>query len=147
MLQRRNIFVSLLWADISLHNSNSFSGMYVTYIALWNKLSISSHAAKVGLISQTGSVYLTICVTMERYMAVCHPLKAKYLCTYGRAKIYVLLTAFFSIGKYRESMTNQTSVLNLRLQSTEILGSNMDPNIFFNSWSQYYRGYSNIIET
>jgi len=52
----------------------------------------------VGLISQTGSVYLTICVTLERYLAVCHPLKAKYLCTYGRAKIYVLLTAVFSVG-------------------------------------------------
>ena len=43
----------------------------------------------VGMIAQTGSVYLTICVTIERYVAVCLPLKARYLCTFGRAKIYV----------------------------------------------------------
>jgi len=52
----------------------------------------------VGLISQTGSVYLTICVTIERYVAVCHPLKAKYLCTYGRAKLYILVIVLLSIG-------------------------------------------------
>ena len=29
----------------------------------------------VGMIAQTGSVYLTMCVTVERYVAVCLPLK------------------------------------------------------------------------
>jgi hypothetical protein len=32
----------------------------------------------VGMISQTGSVYLTLCVSVERYVAVCLPLKARY---------------------------------------------------------------------
>ena len=31
----------------------------------------------VGMISQTGSVYLTLCVSVERYVAVCLPLKAR----------------------------------------------------------------------
>ena len=31
----------------------------------------------VGMIAQTGSVYLTMCVTIERYVAVCLPLKAR----------------------------------------------------------------------
>lgn len=51
----------------------------------------------LALIAQTGSVYLTVTVTVERYIAVCRPLRARSLCTYGRAKVYVLCVAFFSI--------------------------------------------------
>ena len=54
---------------------------------------------QVGLMAQTGSVYLTVCVAVERYVAVCHPLKAKSLCTFGRAKMYVICTAILSIGQ------------------------------------------------
>ncbi|KAK7087045.1 G-protein coupled receptor activity protein [Halocaridina rubra] len=51
----------------------------------------------LGLTAQTGSVYLTVTVTMERYVAVCRPLRARSLCTYGRAKIYVVAVALFSV--------------------------------------------------
>ncbi|KAG0710790.1 FMRFamide receptor [Chionoecetes opilio] len=51
----------------------------------------------LALIAQTGSVYLTVTVTIERYIAVCRPLRARVLCTYGRAKIYVMSVAFFSV--------------------------------------------------
>ena len=37
------------------------------------------------------SAYLTLCVTIERYVAVCRPLKARALCTYGRARTCVLV--------------------------------------------------------
>ncbi|KAK3858561.1 hypothetical protein Pcinc_035259 [Petrolisthes cinctipes] len=50
----------------------------------------------LALIAQTGSVYLTVTVTVERYIAVCQPLKARFLCTYGRARTYVLCVALFS---------------------------------------------------
>ncbi|KAL7641811.1 UNVERIFIED_CONTAM: hypothetical protein RMT77_007685 [Armadillidium vulgare] len=53
-------------------------------------------AYPLGTIAQTGSVYLTVTVTVERYVAVCHPLKARSLCTYGRAKLYVIFAALFS---------------------------------------------------
>jgi len=47
--------------------------------------------------AQTASVYLTLTVTLERYVAVCHPLRARALCTYGRARIYVIVIIIFSI--------------------------------------------------
>lgn len=46
---------------------------------------------------QTASVYLTVTVTLERYVAVCHPLRARALCTYGRAKVYVIVIIIFSV--------------------------------------------------
>ena len=36
----------------------------------------------IGLIAQSSSVYLTLLVTIERYVAVCSPLRARYLYTY-----------------------------------------------------------------
>uniref|UniRef100_T1J193 G-protein coupled receptors family 1 profile domain-containing protein n=1 Tax=Strigamia maritima TaxID=126957 RepID=T1J193_STRMM len=50
-----------------------------------------------GLIAQTGSVWITVTVTAERYIAVCHPLKAKSVCTYGRARVYIILITILSI--------------------------------------------------
>ncbi|KAL1508934.1 hypothetical protein ABEB36_003750 [Hypothenemus hampei] len=47
-------------------------------------------------VAQTASVYLTITVSLERYVAVCHPLRARSLCTYGRARIYVIVIVVFS---------------------------------------------------
>lgn len=39
---------------------------------------------------QTASVYMTLTVSLERFVAVCHPLRARSLCTYGRARMYVI---------------------------------------------------------
>ncbi|KAF6205267.1 hypothetical protein GE061_019436 [Apolygus lucorum] len=52
----------------------------------------------VALIAQTVTVYLTLTVTLERFVAVCHPLQARRLCTYGRARIYVILVIIFSVA-------------------------------------------------
>ncbi len=38
--------------------------------------------------AQTASVYLTVLVTVERFIVVCHPLKARSLCTTTRYIIY-----------------------------------------------------------
>eukprot|EP00095_Tigriopus_kingsejongensis_P005525 maker-scaffold282_size228295-snap-gene-1.19 protein:Tk05525 transcript:maker-scaffold282_size228295-snap-gene-1.19-mRNA-1 annotation:"fmrfamide receptor" len=51
----------------------------------------------IGLIAQTSSAYLTLCVTIERYVAVCQPLKARALCTYGRARAYVIFLGVCAI--------------------------------------------------
>ena len=51
----------------------------------------------IGMIVQTGSVYLTIAVTLERFVAVCLPFRSRSLCTYGRARYGVILVALFAI--------------------------------------------------
>ena len=51
----------------------------------------------IGMIVQTGSVYLTIAVTLERFVAVCLPFRSRSLCTYGRARYGVILIALFAI--------------------------------------------------
>lgn len=48
-------------------------------------------------IAHTGSTYATLTVTIERYVAVCHSLKARYICTYGRARLYMLLITIFVV--------------------------------------------------
>ncbi|XP_051158767.1 FMRFamide receptor-like [Leptopilina boulardi] len=50
----------------------------------------------VSLAAQMVTVYLTLTVTMERYVAVCHPLRARSLCTYGRARAAVICIVIVS---------------------------------------------------
>ncbi|CAH0559343.1 unnamed protein product [Brassicogethes aeneus] len=63
---------------------------------------VYAHIAPVvyplGMMAQTASVYITVTVSLERFVAVCHPLKARALCTYGRARAYVIGIIIFSIA-------------------------------------------------
>ncbi|XP_003247524.1 FMRFamide receptor isoform X2 [Acyrthosiphon pisum] len=43
------------------------------------------------------SVLLTVSFTVERYIAVCHPLRGRVLCTESRAKRVILMVALFCI--------------------------------------------------
>ena len=71
------------------------TGLLFTYV-----YKVYPHIAPVvfplALIAQTVTVYLTLTVTLERFVAVCHPLQARSLCTYGRARLYVILIIVFS---------------------------------------------------
>jgi hypothetical protein len=40
----------------------------------------------IGTSAQTGSIYFTLVVTLERWMAVSYPLRAKSVCTLSRAR-------------------------------------------------------------
>lgn len=44
------------------------------------------------------SVLLTVSFTVERYIAVCHPLRGRVLCTESRAKRVILMVALFCIA-------------------------------------------------
>ena len=51
----------------------------------------------MALIAQTCSVYVTMAVTIERYLAVCWPLKARSICTIGKAKTVIVSVAGFAV--------------------------------------------------
>lgn len=59
---------------------------------------ITPYAYPIANVAQTMSVYLTLIVTVERWVAVCHPFRARSLCTSSRARWYVLGTATFALA-------------------------------------------------
>uniref|UniRef100_A0A182SM78 G-protein coupled receptors family 1 profile domain-containing protein n=1 Tax=Anopheles maculatus TaxID=74869 RepID=A0A182SM78_9DIPT len=69
--------------------------LYYYHYQIFPKISLVVYP--LAMIAQTASVYLTLTVTLERYVAVCHPLRARALCTYGRARLYVVGILIFSI--------------------------------------------------
>ncbi|KAM3955038.1 FMRFamide receptor [Aphomia sociella] len=59
---------------------------------------ITPYAYPIANAAQTMSVYLTLIVTVERWVAVCHPFRARALCTSSRARWYVIGTAAFALA-------------------------------------------------
>ncbi|XP_031636401.1 FMRFamide receptor [Contarinia nasturtii] len=51
----------------------------------------------LAVIAQTANCYLTLLVSLERFVAVCHPLRARALCTYGRSKFYVIFCTVVAV--------------------------------------------------
>ncbi|KAK2584722.1 hypothetical protein KPH14_007055 [Odynerus spinipes] len=51
----------------------------------------------ISCVAQIATVYLTLTVTIERYIAVCHPLKARSFCTCGRARLAFLGIVTFAM--------------------------------------------------
>ena len=51
----------------------------------------------VALVAQTATVWLTVSFTVERYIAVCHPLQAASMCTIPRARIVIVVIALVSV--------------------------------------------------
>ncbi|XP_065567149.1 FMRFamide receptor-like isoform X2 [Artemia franciscana] len=51
----------------------------------------------IGLTAQTCSTYLTVAVTLERYIAVCYPLRSRYWWSPEKAKLCVFIVTVFAI--------------------------------------------------
>lgn len=70
---------------------------YLFYYYYFLYPNLSPIVYTLAMTAQTASVYLTLTITLERFVAVCHPLRARALCTQGRAKIYIIVILIFSI--------------------------------------------------
>ncbi|CAL8143759.1 unnamed protein product [Orchesella dallaii] len=82
--------------------SMPFLNLYVHSPFLWKYENVYfrlwvPYLYPISITAQTGSVYLTLAVTIERYIAVCHSLKARSICTWRRARICVATVFLFSI--------------------------------------------------
>ncbi|XP_046462661.1 FMRFamide receptor-like isoform X2 [Daphnia pulex] len=58
---------------------------------------ITPYTFVLGTTAQTSSVYLTLTVTVERYIAVCHPLRARSWCTCKRGRMAVVIIGICSL--------------------------------------------------
>ncbi|KAL4705383.1 hypothetical protein ACJJTC_000155 [Scirpophaga incertulas] len=74
---------------------------------------LTPYAYPVANAAQTMSVYLTLIVTVERWVAVCHPFRAKALCTSSRARLYVFgaaaFAAIYNFPKFFEAETYEST--------------------------------------
>lgn len=79
-------------------------------------------------ISQTGSVYITVSVTIERYLAVCYPRSSKRYCTTHGSAVSILCVTCFAV------LFNSTKFFELQvIRNTQCPGSNFQSYILLPS--------------
>ncbi|XP_014479697.1 PREDICTED: FMRFamide receptor-like isoform X2 [Dinoponera quadriceps] len=97
------IIISIL--ILGLIKINKYTGLLFLYkFIVYPK--ISKLLYPLICMAQMTTVYLTLAVSMERYIAVYYPLKVRSFCTYGRARaavlIMVVLALLYNIPKFWE---------------------------------------------
>lgn len=58
---------------------------------------IGKYVYPLALLAETGTIYVTILVTVNRYISVCHPYRATNLCSVRIARRHVAAVALFSV--------------------------------------------------
>lgn len=89
------VLVSMLLC-FSLPAINNYTGQLAFYSSqIFPRM--NPYAYPLALTAQTGSVFITVAFTIERYIVVCKPLKANKLCTVKRARRYAILVILISL--------------------------------------------------
>ncbi len=67
----------------------SLEGPGLLYVLLWGN--------SVASMAQTATIWMTVLLAINRYIAICRPLHAAHLCTLGKARLQVGLVMAFSV--------------------------------------------------
>ena len=130
------LLCTLLLMTLS-HFSASYKEIVQPYIVVY--------IYPLALVAQTSTVWITVSFTVERYIAVCHPLKAARMCSINRARIVIIsvsvvsflynMTRWFEYEIFQlenDNSTGMTSAVNFR-------GTELGNNILYNKI--YYSFY------
>lgn len=103
------------------HRHNVKNSAWYNYYLPW--------AYPLADISSNTSVWLVVTFTIERYIAVCHPIRGKRWCTQGRAKLATVVVCIFSVlctiptffeRRTQVTVENGTEVKIVRTEYTEL---------------------------
>lgn len=86
------VTVFLLRVLTSIH---MFTGWFQSLDSIFPYM--GSYVFAFALITETGSIYLTVLVTVNRYISVCRPYEASDLCSIYHARRHVVIVTAFSI--------------------------------------------------
>lgn len=79
------------WRTIYPYNGN-WKDYYLVYMP-----NLTGFLFPLAIIAQTVSIYMTFLISLERFVAVCHPLKVKSFCTQARTKLSIIVIVVLSI--------------------------------------------------
>lgn len=92
----------------------------------------------IALIAQTSTVWITVSFTVERYIAVCHPLRAATMCTTARARIVIIAVSICSVlfnicrwFEYRLISDTETTNENVTIHSTRFVETDFGNSVIF----------------
>lgn len=102
---------------------------------------IVAYVYPLGLIGQTCTIWITVSFTVERYIAVTHPLRASSMCTIKRARLTTILVVTISIAynfsrwfeykiqtQYQENSTEPVMISNTSLRSYIFVPTELEQN-------------------
>ena len=82
----------VLICTLFLMTLNHFSSTYEATVHPY----IVVYIYPLALVAQTSTVWITVSFTVERYIAVCHPLKAARMCSINRTRIVIVCVSIVS---------------------------------------------------
>jgi heme/copper-type cytochrome/quinol oxidase subunit 2 len=139
---------NILTITVLTHKSmRSSTNKYLTALAIWDTVVILTalhlmslsiifpillyaipFVYPVGLTGQTATIWITVSFTVERYIAVCHPLKAASMCTIRRALVVIggvtLGSWIYNLPRWFEYTLDVPPDVNATIVSTD-LGKNI----------------------